>query len=426
MRPVLTIAIKDLRLMLRDRPGLLFTVLFPLLFGLFFGAIYADSASGDQRPLAIALSVEPTDEPSWADDFARAVEANPRLEVRRFSGPEATEAALRGGSVVAELRLPEGFGAWFESVGVPESGAPVLRFGPGVLAETELLRGLVTGTLYETLLRSFSEEDASERRRRALLDLAAESSTPVSEALRLRAAAAAIQSMRANAETSEEAPRFAIEVDTGSLQAQAGRPRNSFAITFPQAIMWAVLGCAATFAVSLVGERASGTLTRLRLMPIGSAQILAGKGLACASVSFCVALAFVGLGHAFFGVRPVSYPLLLLALVCVSFAFAGLMMLLAVLGKSKTSPGQLAWGVILIMAITGGGMLPLFFMPDWLLSISHLSPVKWGIFAIESGIWRETTPGEVVLSLGVLVGIGAFGFVVGAKAFVLSERLANG
>lgn len=424
MSPVLSIALKDLRLMLRDRPGLLFTVLFPLLFGLFFGAIYADSATGERRPLAVALTVEAAEDPGWAEDFARALESNPRLDVRRLPDPGATDGALRSGAVLAELRVPAEFGEWFEAVGMRERGAPVLRFGPGALAETELLRGLVSGALYETLLRSFSERDATERRRRALLDLADEASTPASEALSLRGAAAAIQSLRGNAEGDRVAD-LAIEVREGSLEPGAGRPRNSFAITFPQAIMWAVLGCAATFAVSLVGERATGTLTRLRLMPIRSAQILAGKGLACASVSFCVSLAFVGLGHVFFGVRPVSYPVLVLALVVVSFAFAGLMMLLAVLGRSKTSPGQLAWGVILIMAITGGGMLPLFFMPDWLVAISHFSPVKWGIFAIEAGIWREAASGDLALSLGVLLTVGCGGFVVGAKAFVLSERFAN-
>ena len=426
MTPVLTIALKDLRLMLRDRPGLMFTVLFPLLFGLFFGAIYADSASGDQSPIAIGLRMDAGGETAWADEFVAAVESNPRLDVQRFPNVNEADSALRGGKVLAELWLPADFGAWFESVGILESGAPVLRFGPGVLAEAEVLRGIVSGTLYESLFKSFGEELPSERRREALLQLAADPSTSTTDAMQLRAAASAMKSLEVDSEATAQLPRFELEVVMPSAGAagDAGMPQNSFAITFPQAIMWAFLGCAATFAVSLVGERSSGTLTRLRLMPIGPAKILAGKGLACAAVSFAVALAFVGLGHVLFGVKPASYPVLVLAMLCVSFAFAGMMMLLAVLGRSKTSPGQLAWGVILIMAITGGGMLPLFFMPDWLVTISHFSPVKWGIFAIEAGIWRETTPSDVVLSLGVLVAVGCCGFAVGARAFVLSERLA--
>ncbi|XOV74109.1 MAG: hypothetical protein ACFHWZ_10985 [Phycisphaerales bacterium] len=123
MSPVLSIALKDLRLMLRDRPGLLFTVLFPLLFGLFFGAIYADSATGERRPLAVALTVEAAEDPGWAEDFARALESNPRLDVRRLPDPGATDGALRSGAVLAELRVPAEFGEWFEAVGMRERGA---------------------------------------------------------------------------------------------------------------------------------------------------------------------------------------------------------------------------------------------------------------------------------------------------------------
>ncbi len=99
------------------------------------------------------------------------------------------------------------------------------------------------------------------------------------------------------------------------------------------------------------------------------------------------------------------------------------MMLLAVLGRSKTSPGQLAWGVILIMAITGAGCCRCSSCrTGWLISQS--SPVKWG-YLRSRRVSGERRHRRLALSLGVLLTVGCGGFVAGAKAFVLSERLAN-
>lgn len=58
-------------------------------------------------------------------------------------------------------------------------------------------------------------------------------------------------------------------------------PRSSYEISFLQRILWGLFGCAATFGISLVVQRTTGTLVRLRMAPIGRMQILAGKGLAC-------------------------------------------------------------------------------------------------------------------------------------------------
>ena len=57
-------------------------------------------------------------------------------------------------------------------------------------------------------------------------------------------------------------------------------PRNPFDITFPQGVIWGLIGCAMSFGISLVTERTHGTLVRLRMAPLTRAQILGGKALA--------------------------------------------------------------------------------------------------------------------------------------------------
>ncbi len=53
MRAVFNLAMKDLRLLVRDKMGLFWVVVFPLLMALFFGSIFSSSGGG-ARSLKIA------------------------------------------------------------------------------------------------------------------------------------------------------------------------------------------------------------------------------------------------------------------------------------------------------------------------------------------------------------------------------------
>lgn len=66
----------------------------------------------------------------------------------------------------------------------------------------------------------------------------------------------------------------------------------------------------------------------------------------------------------FFGVRPQSYPCLMMSLASASLAFVGIMMMLSVLGKTEAAAGGIGWAVLLIFAMVGGGMVPLIAMPS--------------------------------------------------------------
>jgi hypothetical protein len=58
-------------------------------------------------------------------------------------------------------------------------------------------------------------------------------------------------------------------------------------------------------------------------------------------------------------------------------------------------------------------MVPQVFMPRWMDLAGNVSPVKWAIRALEGGIWRDFTAGEMVLPCGILVGIGLLCGLIG-------------
>ena len=75
------------------------------------------------------------------------------------------------------------------------------------------------------------------------------------------------------------------------------------------------------------------------------------------------------------------------------------------------------WMFFLLPAMLGGGMVPLFVMPPWMLVASNVSPAKWAILGLEGALWRGFSPAEMALPCVILVGVGFVCFALGARAF---------
>ena len=199
-------------------------------------------------------------------------------------------------------------------------------------------------------------------------------------------------------------------------------PRNAYEITFPSSVMWAMIGVCMSFAISVVHERIRGTFLRLRLAPISRSQVLAGKGLAAFLAAIGATALLLLLAATVFDVRISNPPALAVALAATAFCFTGLMMLISVFGRTHSAVAGAGWAVLLVMSMTGGGMIPLIAMPAWMQSVSNFSLVKWGVLAVEGAIWRGFSPQEMALPVGILLAAGVVGFAVGARALSGSER----
>jgi ABC-2 type transport system permease protein len=212
-----------------------------------------------------------------------------------------------------------------------------------------------------------------------------------------------------------------VEFVKTDVDEQRRGPRNFYAVSFPQGILWGIMGCAAGFGISLVSERTSGTLVRLRMSPISRVQILAGKGLACLLTVVAVCVVMLVFAAVVFQVRPTTPALLPAAIASVAICFVGVMMLLAVVGKTERAAGGIGWAILTVMAMIGGGMVPVFIMPAWMQGISTISPVRWAIIAIEGAVWRSYSVAEMWLPCVILLSIGVGCFAIGARAFRWTE-----
>jgi ABC-2 type transport system permease protein len=192
-------------------------------------------------------------------------------------------------------------------------------------------------------------------------------------------------------------------------------PRNPFDITFPQGVIWGLIGCAMSFGISLVTERTHGTLVRLRMAPLTNVQILGGKALSCFTSIMIVEVMLLGVALAF-GVRPTSYPMLAAAGLSAAICFVGFMMLVASLGKTEQSASGAGWAILMPLSMVGGAMVPTFVMPAWIQSISFISPIRWTMLAIEGGVWRNFSIAEMATPCAILITIGIACFAIGTRS----------
>jgi ABC-2 type transport system permease protein len=432
MGKIFTLAAKDLKLLIREKVSLFWVIMFPLLIALFFGSIFSGSG-GSVSGMKIAVIDE--DQSDFSSTYVEELKSLDALRVNEMPRDSAIQQ-VRTGKLSAYIILKSGFG---KRRGL-FSDKPLVEVGidPSRQMESGYLHGLLTRAVFTSLQKQFGssktllkEIDRIESNEELL------SSFSGSQRQWFTSMLGDMRALIKDIETEESADSAATDT-AQATQKNAGRdlfaieiipvtreysgPRSSFEVTFPSALIWALIGCAAAFAVSIVKERTAGTFLRLRLAPIGRAHILAGKGLACfvACLSVCIILLLIG--FLIFNVRIMNPAILIIGLVSAAFCFVGLMMLISVMGKTEESVGGAAWGILLAAAMSRGGMIPVIFMPGWLLTISNFSPVKWSILAIEGGIWRGFTYSEMLLPVGMLLGIGILCYSVGVTILSRSDN----
>ncbi len=429
-KELLALAGKDIRLLLRDKGGAFVTFVFPLIYCVFFGLIFA-VRTDSTREMQIIVVDEDRSEASAG--FADLLDAAAEFTVKRTQRAAAVDAVRRG-KVVAYVVLTDGFGEAMGHVLLNEQPRIEVGVDPARTAEAAMIQGLLTKYSFESIMGDLGGGDGLRRQIRAATEkLQTDTDTPPMVRLALGVFLPELERFVTDVEKASENSATA----DGSSAGQVGTmgawqpidiamvdvfrkrtgPKNSFNISFPQGIIWGVLGCCASFGTSMVIERTSGTLSRLRVAPIGRTTILGGKALACFGSTVSLSAVLFLVGWLFFGVVPKSIAHLAVSLVAMATAFVGIMMFLSILGKTERSVSGLGWAVLLGMAMLGGGMVPQMFMPAWMQSLSHVSPVRWAILAMEGAVWRDFSTSEMLLPWAVLFSVGVAFFTVGAKGF---------
>ena len=335
---------------------------------------------------------------------------------------------------MALLVLEEGFG---ETAGVFWEPPPTIQLGvdPSRTAESGMLQGLIMEAIGQLSSQRFQDSDKMrDYLKRSRQSITKDEEISAADRLLMNSFFSSVEGMIGSIESlqteSEETAtrpgmsdgfQFANiktidvsrKIDPRSSAGQILKLRSRWDISFPQAMMWGVMSCVAGFAISIARERSRGTMLRLQIAPLSRFQILAGKALAC-FLTVILVIAFMTILGLFLGMKPNHFGLLALAAICVAYCFVGIMMVMSVLGKTEASVNGAGWAINMVMAMVGGAMIPVMFMPAFIKQFSVVSPIKWSILSIEGAIWREFSLAEMLLPCGILLAFGTAGLLVGA------------
>lgn len=419
MSGMLAIALKDLRTFSRQRISLFFTFIWPLCVAVLFGVLFG----GSDRPTPrLPVAVVDEDGTAGSKAFVDRLVARDTFEGIRATRQEALEA-VRKGQRVAAIVLRPGFG---EASGRLFTGAPPevdVYTDPSRKAERSMLEGLLLQQGAERLQSLFTDPaSARPSVRKTLEDLrkAQPGASP-----NLEAFLGQLDTFLGTPDAQPTPPAQAggaagvawepLRIVQQDLQRQRTGPRNGYDVTFPMALLWAVFGCVMAFGTTFASERVRGTMVRLQVSPLSRAQVLAGKSLAALFAIVIVELMLIVLGVAVFGLRPSSWALLLVAMLCTGAAFVGIILLLASMATNEQGIGGMAPAVMMPLFLLGGAMVPLMVMPPWLARLSVASPVRWAILALEGAIWRDFSATEMVVPCAILLLVAAVTFIVGAR-----------
>ncbi len=441
MNKIWHLAMKDLKLLSRDRMGAFFIVVFPILMGLFFGLAMGGPSSGSSGS-KMKLSVVDEDQTPISQRLAEKLGENDSIELIAESFDEAKNN-VRLGNRTGLIRIPKGFG---EHAGIMWQEPPVLDVGmdPSRTAES----GMMEGFLMQAMGNIAGEEMMNMDRQMPLIEEQQKNletqlaNSPIQLAASkmffgsLKQMMGSVNELNSLPDEGSNAGNdsqnslangmqlvkvnkldVTRELDPNSIAGQVAKLRSPWDISFPQAMLWGVMACAAGFAISLVREKTMGTLPRLQVAPVGKMTLLLGKALAC-FLAIVVVIAMLTTLGVMLGMEPANYLMLGIVSVCVAVAFVGIMIAVSTLGKTEQGVSGAGWGINMIMAMIGGAMIPAMFMPKILLEASVISPVRWSIYGIEGAIWRGFSWMEVAMPCVILILVGVVGFALGVTIWM--------
>jgi ABC-2 type transport system permease protein len=217
-----------------------------------------------------------------------------------------------------------------------------------------------------------------------------------------------------------------------SIEIKQTQPAGMTIEQFPNTVQqnvpgWTLFGVffiAQALAISILEEKRSGAFRRLMAAPMSRATILLGKlaphmilNLIQIALMFAVGvfiLPLTGLPQLNLGAHPEG---LILISVCASLAANGLGLLLAALGKTAEQIGGLSSLLVVTLAAIGGVMVPRFVMPQFMQTLSFISPHAWALTAYQDILVRGYGVAEILPECAVLLGFAAVFFGIALWRF---------
>ena len=161
-------------------------------------------------------------------------------------------------------------------------------------------------------------------------------------------------------------------------------------------------------ASSILSEKETGTFRRLMAAPLSNATLLLGKLLPYYLVNIAQVVLMFAIGALVFGMSlGNSFAALAAVTLATAASATGLGLLVASLGKTERQISGISTLLSLTLAAIGGVMVPVFVMPDFMQTLAQISPHYWAMRGYQDVIVRGLGLQSVMQETGVLLAFAA-------------------
>lgn len=429
---VLAICIKDLKILFKDRAGMITLFAMPMMFILVMSVALRNvyDVGGDDNPVDV-LVVDLDQAATYIDggktrlagDVIKAIgQVNGLHLITKWQGRPLTrsraESLIADGEYQMAVVFPDHFSASvIDAMSDPEVDAAAITF----ILDPTTGRQMVAPV--QAAIRAYANRIVAYAQapyliKAALTDAAA--NFPPEQVLFVAQVGDALTDELITAyDLSKIGGQSEILIkETTPAQFNITRFPNAVEQNVPGYTIFGVFFIVQVLATSLLREKQEGTFRRLLTAPLSHPALLMGKLLPYYLVNLIQVTLMFAIGALVFGMNLGQSPAALVVVTLATAAAAtGMGLLVATFGKTPEQISGLSILLALTLAAVGGMMVPTIIMPEFMQTISKISPHAWALSGYQDVIVRGLGMRAVLPETGVLLGFAFVFFGVAAWRF---------
>ena len=409
LRQLFLIALKDLRLIFRDRSALILMLLAPFALTIGMGAITGQFSSGASSVFSdVPVFIVNHDEGEFGQllvDTFNSPELADLLAPQLLADETAARARVDADEAAALIIIPSGFSASFTAEGAAGNAPIIFYENP-------------TRSNGASLLRSVLDQFISRL-----------------ETGRIASEVITSQMVASGRLSPQEAPAFAgqawqlpqaqsagaITVKT-NLSAEEALTFNVLAYIAPGMVAMFLMYTVTYGAHSLLSEQRNDTLQRMLVAPVSSAQVLGGKFTGIYLTAVAQMAIVIGGTSLLFGLQWGDALGAVLLILAAAFGATGWGVLMAALFKTPAQISISGTVIMLLFSVLGGSFFDLTMLPDWVSVLNKITPNAWMI----EGFHILALGGRLPSISSHLLGLMLMGLILFALGALLIARRGLG
>lgn len=372
----ISIAVKEWKLLLKEKGTFFWLLLLPVLFIMLFGSIL-----GNLGDTAVTVPYIDRDRTQASQSFLTSLEQKGgyKLEEKDSAHLDDELSQIRDGKQSALLVLPEGFAQGLEGSGGSQASALLYEDSTSQVVQQlrSTLENIAVGmreTKIEDALRAAGESDAKLKQ-------------TMTSPLRI-----------------EDRPQNVSSTNT-LTQIVPG-----YTVMF---VFYIIISMIRRF----LGDKSSGMTARLRTTRMSPIGYLLGMWLAYLAVAVVQCTILLAFGHFVYDLQLGDTGAVAIVVLMLAVCGTGIGLALCMLVRGENQGIGLTQLIALGGAVLGGLWFPLEYMPKTMQTISRFIPQYWAQKAFQDIMGRGAHLSDVLPSLAALAGFAALGLLVALLRF---------